>query len=82
MFLQNPRPDVQRVGGGGKTNISLLEHFEEEGWWGKMSLCMKNMQDKNLFNEKKRKTGYLKGTFRPKQCSKCVKSSLISFKMY
>lgn len=60
MFLQNPRPDVQRVGGGGKTNISLLERFEEEGWGEETSLSMKNIQDKNLVNREKRKTGYLK----------------------
>lgn len=29
VFLQNSSPDVQREGGGGKTNISLLESSEE-----------------------------------------------------
>lgn len=34
VFLQSSSPDVQREGGGGKTNISLLESSEEwaSGW--------------------------------------------------
>lgn len=34
VFLQSSSPDVRREGGGGKTNISLLESSEEWtlGW--------------------------------------------------
>lgn len=50
---ENPTPDVQRVGGGVKTNISLLERFENGGGTG-VTWSMKNIsENKYMLNEEK-----------------------------
>lgn len=56
VFLQSSSPDVQREGGGGKTNISLLESSEEWASGLKTSTIWDWTQK---FGEKKMGTGYL-----------------------
>lgn len=56
VFLQSSSPDVRREGGGGKTNISLLESSEE---WalGLKTSTIRHITQK--FGEKEKRTRYL-----------------------
>lgn len=56
VFLQSSSPDVQRVGGGGKTNISLLESSEEWALGSKTSTIKDRTQK---FGEKEKGAGRL-----------------------
>lgn len=56
VFLQSSSPDVQREGGGGKTNISLLESSEE---WA-LGLKTSTIRDRTQkFGEKMKGTRHL-----------------------
>lgn len=50
LFLQSSSPDVRREGGGGKTNISLLESSEE---WAQKHQQGKTEHKKMVKEEKK-----------------------------
>lgn len=56
VFLQSSSPDVQWEGGGGKTNISLLESSEEWAFGLKTSTIKDRTQK---FGEKRKVTGHL-----------------------
>lgn len=58
VLLQNSSPDVEREGGGGKTNISLLESTED--WVLGSKHQQEKTEHKNLVKEVKKRTGQKK----------------------
>lgn len=54
VFLQSSSPDVQREGGGGKTNISLLESSRGVGF-GLENINNEKTEHKNLVRRRRKR---------------------------